>query len=635
MVSDLVSIMNGENDDPTDDYAYKLVYTGEDYPYSSEFEDGVALLAREAVEAGMGIRTGITETFNNHLNEIPAYGTTIAADGHLVRDESWELFGPNRIAASENECYTTCGFTSPDPEYAVKYSNLKVLQMGLNWLYVVPVDSHFDDLPEHWAWVRKELGHTVATAPDAWVALRHARDPYWEDRGDKSWTGFPYIRNLERWIVQRDVEPGGTTRRGNEFRENDPVPENGDAYESVQTDVANGQTRIHLDVDDRFLSTPATVDVLVTARGGAWSLEYRSTDGTTRTAPQVAAAPDFHTVTIRLPDSHFDDGLAGATDLALRADAGDLEASFVRVVKAGPAAEPQPEPVPGADAGADPGADPAAGHAVAGPRSPAGRAGPRARHAPPRRPSAPLHRRPVVQAPARRRRASNPAALLAERSRAGRDHASPRPQAGADDPPQRPHGSQLAEDQQPRAAARPLHGPHRRNRQGRPPLAGRHRDAPRHQRGPSRRPTVASRLSSRRRSRPPSTRSPTRSTRKRSGSRSATGSSRPARLRGSAADRASRCHPEHGPRGRTASARARPATRSSRRRRRSRSRTSSFTAASTLAPCCVPGASGTRWSRRPGSARRTSWRSRLSCGGERSRGRSASSSATSTPSASI
>jgi hypothetical protein len=28
-VADMVNILNGENDDPTDDYAYKLVYTGE------------------------------------------------------------------------------------------------------------------------------------------------------------------------------------------------------------------------------------------------------------------------------------------------------------------------------------------------------------------------------------------------------------------------------------------------------------------------------------------------------------------------------------------------------------------------------------------------------------------------------
>src|SRR4051812_35825426 len=45
MVHDLVSIMDGENDDPSDDYAYKLVYTGEDYPFSDAFGDDVDFFA--------------------------------------------------------------------------------------------------------------------------------------------------------------------------------------------------------------------------------------------------------------------------------------------------------------------------------------------------------------------------------------------------------------------------------------------------------------------------------------------------------------------------------------------------------------------------------------------------------------
>src|SRR5262249_20100254 len=71
MVADLVSIMNGENSDPSDDDAYKLVFTGEDYPFGpwGTKDDP---LARDAVAGGMGIRTGITELFNFHLNHIPA-----------------------------------------------------------------------------------------------------------------------------------------------------------------------------------------------------------------------------------------------------------------------------------------------------------------------------------------------------------------------------------------------------------------------------------------------------------------------------------------------------------------------------------------------------------------------------------
>jgi hypothetical protein len=84
----------------------------------------------------MGVRTGITETFNNHLvsdgmhiqvmslvyhsfhisccqpqNELPAYGLRIASDGHVVVNETFLAMNPLRIVGTENECYDACGFT--------------------------------------------------------------------------------------------------------------------------------------------------------------------------------------------------------------------------------------------------------------------------------------------------------------------------------------------------------------------------------------------------------------------------------------------------------------------------------------------------------------------------------------------
>jgi hypothetical protein len=345
MLRDLVAIMNGENTDPSDDYAYKLVYTGEDYPYSQRFRDRVALFARDAVEAGMGIRNGITEVFNNHLNEIPAYGTTISPNGHLVTNDRWMLFDGKRVAGSENECYTDCGFKSRDPLYTVKLSNLKALQMRVNWIYVVPKDSRLNKLAAHWNWVRRELGRHPENAPDAWVALRDAEDPYWRDRGDKKWKGFPYVRNLERWIVQRDVAPSGNARRGRLRRSNDPTKDNGTAFESLRTDRAHGHRALFLDVDERFMDATASssIELKVTYRdfaGTAWRADYRAAGGLTRSTPTVRGTANgngrIRTVTFRLPDPGFDDKLPGGTDIALRALRGDLEASFVRVVKLEP-----------------------------------------------------------------------------------------------------------------------------------------------------------------------------------------------------------------------------------------------------------------------------------------------------------
>ncbi|MEX2212399.1 MAG: hypothetical protein WD689_11655 [Gaiellaceae bacterium] len=337
MLGDLVAIMG--------DYSYKLVYTGEDYPFSDRFKDKVALFARDAVAAGMGIRTGITELFNFHLNEVPAYGTTIATNGHLVTDDDWMLFDGRRVAGTENECYTDCGFKSRNPAYTVKMSNLKALQLRMNWIYVVPDASRLDQLAAHWRWVRRELGRRPENAPDAWVALRDAEDVYWRDRGDKKWKGFPYVRNLERWIVQRDVAPSGIARRGKLRHSNDPLEENGTAFESLRTNVALGRRWLFLDVDERFLGAAASapIELKVTYRdfaGTAWRAEYRAAGGSTRSTPTIRGTARgtgrLRTVTFRIPDPGFDDRLAGGTDIALRALKGDLEASFVRVVKLAP-----------------------------------------------------------------------------------------------------------------------------------------------------------------------------------------------------------------------------------------------------------------------------------------------------------
>jgi hypothetical protein len=342
MLSDLVAIMNGENDDPTDDFAFKLVFTGEDYPFSERYGDRVAFFARDAVEAGMGIRNGISELFNFHLGEIPAYGTTIGPDGHLVTNDDWQLFDGRRVAATENECYTACGFRSRDPLYAVKLSNLKALQMRLNWIYLVPDDSRLDRLASHWKWVRRELGRRPDTAPDAWVALRDGEDVYWRERGDRKWKGFPFVRNLERWVVQRDVAPSGIARRGTLRHSGDPARDNGRSIESLRTDAARGRRLLFLDVDERFMpaSAAAPVELKVTYRdfaGTAWRVQYRAAGGRTRSTPVVRGRARGggrpRTVTFRITDPGFDDGLPGGTDLALRAVRGDVEASFVRVVK--------------------------------------------------------------------------------------------------------------------------------------------------------------------------------------------------------------------------------------------------------------------------------------------------------------
>ncbi len=135
----------------------QLVFTGEDYPWGP-FGRADDLLATRAVRRGLGVRTGITEEFNFHLNETPAYGSRVGPDGHLVlsrpEPEGLQVFG------TENECYVDCGFSAQDPAYDVVQSNLKALQLQMNWVYVVPGASLLDPQARHWDWVRLSLGRT-------------------------------------------------------------------------------------------------------------------------------------------------------------------------------------------------------------------------------------------------------------------------------------------------------------------------------------------------------------------------------------------------------------------------------------------------------------------------------------------
>ena len=105
----------------------------------------------------------------------------------------------------------------------------------MNWMYVVVGDSKLDDFPEHWAWVRRSLGHTVATAADAWVALRDAEDTYWNDDEAITWPTKPWVRNLERFMTQVDDAGCVAHRSDADVHTGVFAPENGSAHISLST----------------------------------------------------------------------------------------------------------------------------------------------------------------------------------------------------------------------------------------------------------------------------------------------------------------------------------------------------------------------------------------------------------------
>ncbi|MGV8882704.1 MAG: hypothetical protein ACOH19_11195 [Rhodoglobus sp.] len=322
--TDLVELF-GEHSD-------KLVFTGEDYPFGPFGADD-DLLAADAVAAGLGIRTGITELSNFHLSEAPAYGSSIQPNGHLVVDESLPIHDGRRVIATENECFTDCGYQTDDPYYAVRQANLKSLQLRMNWMYVVPEPSYFPQFPEHWDWVRLSLGARAGTSADAWAALRDASDTYWAGEAPAGlapgdWPDRPFVRNLERWIVQRD-EPGSVAHRSDaDVHVEVFEPDNGTAHEGLSTSVAEGDTGLVFDVDEAFRAAGGTLVAKVTFLDeGAGSFTVDSADAVSAAVERTDSGA-WRTATVALPE-----GVDDAFRVSLSPGADDLVVRFVRLVR--------------------------------------------------------------------------------------------------------------------------------------------------------------------------------------------------------------------------------------------------------------------------------------------------------------
>ena len=290
----------------------------------------------------MGIRNGITELSNFHLNHAPAWGLSIAGDGHVQVDEGAISRWGRRTAAGENECFNACGYSTTETEYAVRLANLKVLQMRANRLYVVPTDSYMDSYPAHWNWVRHELGKDVLDAPDAWVALRRAEDRYWDPlNGDNShsWNGTPWVRNLERWLIQRDSVPDGQSRDGTGLHNQVLDADNGQAIEGRRTDHANGQDWLYFFLDDRFADDPGqSWRLLVTYVDNSqaqWQVQYHDGQQARFTAAVVQQNDgQLYTARFDLGAIPFNNALPGGADLRIyNGGVADVEIRFVRLLR--------------------------------------------------------------------------------------------------------------------------------------------------------------------------------------------------------------------------------------------------------------------------------------------------------------
>jgi hypothetical protein len=290
----------------------------------------------------MGVRNGISELFNFHLNETPAYGSHIQADGHVTIDENHRVHTDKHVIGNENECFTACGFNTNDRYYAVVMSNLKALQLRTTHLLVETQDSFLAEYADHWNWVENELARDVNNAADAWVALREYEDKFFSDNtptNDVNWDGKPWLHNFERWLVQKDIAPDGQSKRGTDMRVNVLDADNGTSYEGRLTDHANNQDYIYFFVQDNFaINSSPQMQIKITYLDTgtvSWQLQYRNDLGQIISETvNNTNSNSLKTATFDLINASFDNGMQGNADFRIfNGGVSDLEVRFVRLIR--------------------------------------------------------------------------------------------------------------------------------------------------------------------------------------------------------------------------------------------------------------------------------------------------------------
>ena len=285
---------------------------------------------------------------------MPAYGLTIQPNGHVAADEHW--FGyDGRVLGTENECFLAgeCGLINgvdrndrAEHERVVRLANLKALQMRMNWIYASG-GSGLDRFRDHWHWVRHSLGRQRGDAFDGWAVLRESQDRYFRrsfgrfnENGMVAWLRRPWVRNMERFVVQRDVCGDGVTMAG-ALREGSLFHDDDVSFDGLRTDVDRGQNSLYFDADEGFLrGDQRNIEVHVTFYqdvASDWTLEYQRGECAVETASVGGVAAEnagLRTAIFRLPEVRFNDAFDGSTDFVLRnRSEQDLRVEFVRVIR--------------------------------------------------------------------------------------------------------------------------------------------------------------------------------------------------------------------------------------------------------------------------------------------------------------
>jgi len=331
---------------------------------------GAAALLPELFAAGMGQRDG--QPSRRQIWDA-AYATTVDNNGYVVVDDAAPSASSSSVRFSEvtEFSWTNSSFGPPETTYErFQAALLWALQVRRTWLGISPpflrstsefpytaLDSRlredYESAQDMIQWAQLQIGHTAASAPDAWswpkateYTTHYQNGPI--ASGDA--TDSVLLKNVERWLYQRDVADGGqtvpvlpmlasdlfgATRAG--IRCGDIYCEE---YRARRTDRATGNDSMYFSVDPAFLSAgPNDISIKVTyydVADGSWLLEYRGESGEVLTTPVVNSTGTGRIRTVNLPLDGIvlDGGFPGGMDFRIRAsDSGDATIRFVRIIR--------------------------------------------------------------------------------------------------------------------------------------------------------------------------------------------------------------------------------------------------------------------------------------------------------------
>ncbi|MBN2451272.1 MAG: hypothetical protein JXR77_12845, partial [Lentisphaeria bacterium] len=275
---------------------YKLAWmSGGPVGPNAAYRSATADLWRYALEKGTGIRGGGID-FQHVLFQEPAWGSTVDPEGYCVVDDRHPTIAEGRFRGDENEEYGRYWEWRFGPvaghDYRHRICSLRGLQMRQNFQMVAP--ATLERNPELNRYVLLTQGRRAANSPDAWAYLRECR-PH---RG--------VVRNIERWLLQRDF-PGSLTvaaERVDRARlPSDPEGMSFD-FDARRTDVAAGQNGILLRLDRAFWPTPGLAEIKVTAVDRApcrWWVAYTDAAGRNLRTPAVTHPGDGERKTTTFP----------------------------------------------------------------------------------------------------------------------------------------------------------------------------------------------------------------------------------------------------------------------------------------------------------------------------------------------